>query len=854
MPSRRYLTAVFSVALIFGASSDLFTQQNREPARVAPQPQNNVSATLDKYCATCHNEKVRAGGFALEKLHADSPGADAEAWENVVRKLRSGAMPPAGRPRPDAATYDAVASHLEAKLDAAAKIEPNPGRLPLFHRLTRTEYKNAIRDLLGLDDLSKDVDLDLLLPADNTASGFDNIADLLFVSSTQLEQYLSAAQKLSAVAVGDRSLPPLLDVYRMSEQFNQEYQAEGAPFGTRGGTVIRTYLPLDGEYRIHIELADVPREPHQLEVAVDDERVGLIAAELQTPPSTADGDQAKDETAAADQHTVAERLDEIATEIKINSVVNRRFELDRRNEARRRALARGFDLDVPMKAGEREIAVTFVKRTAAKGEALLKPRLRGRGQLPAIASVTIRGPQKISGVGETASRRKIFICAEKEAGCARKILSSLARRAYRRPVTEADLHPLLSLYEAERSESGFEAGIRQGLQRILVSPQFLFRIEREPPAGSKPQDPAYVRGTRERVYRISDVELASRLSFFLWSSIPDDELLDLAVRGRLSNRTVLDQQVRRMLRDPRSDALATNFAAQWLYLRDVHAKTPSPRLFPDFDLSLRDAFERETTLFLGSVFREDRSVVDLLRANDTFMNERLARHYGVPNVIGNDFRRVTYPEDNPRRGLGLLGHSSILTITSYANRTSPVLRGKYVLANLLGAPPAPPPPNIPALATESKESGKVLPMREALGLHRANPACAGCHAAMDPIGFAMDNFDALGRWRTVDASGAPIDASGVLPDGTRFEGVAGLRHALLSHPERFVATLTENLLAYALGRSLEYYDQPIVRTVVRDAASRDYRFSALVLGIVNSAAFQNRKAETTQAAAAARAH
>jgi mono/diheme cytochrome c family protein len=839
MPARRYLTAVFSLVLVFGASRDIRTQRATQPA-VVLQPASALSAaTLNKYCATCHNEKVRAGGLALEKLKSDDPSANAAAWEKVVRKLRTGAMPPAGRPRPDAATYDAVASHLEAKLDAAAKIEPNPGRLPLFHRLSRTEYKNAIRDLLGLDDLSKDVDLDLLLPADNSSSGFDNIADLLFVSSTQLEQYLSAAQKLSAVAVGDQSLPPLVDVYRMSEQFNQEYQAEGAPFGTRGGTVIRTYLPLDGDYRIHIELADAPREPHQLEIAVDDERVRLISAELQTQSTAAEAESAAKDAASPDAQTVAEKLDEIATEIKINSVVNRRFELDRRNEARRRTLAKGFDVDVPMKAGPRAIAVTFLKRTSAKGEALIRPRLRGRGQLPAIASVTIRGPQKISGAGDTPSRRRIFVCtpgtAAEEAGCAKKILSSLARRAYRRPVTGADLHTLLSLYEAERGESGFEAGIKQGLERILVSPQFLFRIERQP-----------AKVAPGAVYRINDLELASRLSFFLWSSIPDDELLDLAVRGKLSGRAVLEQQVRRMLRDPRSEALATNFAAQWLYLRDVHAKTPSPRLFPDFDLSLREAFERETTLFLESVFREDRSVIDLLRANDTFMNERLAKHYGVPNVFGNSFRRVTYADDNPRRGLGLLGHSGILTITSYANRTSPVLRGKYVLGNLLGAPPAPPPPNIPALATESKDSGKVLPMREALARHRANPACASCHAAMDPIGFAMDNFDALGRWRTVDASGATIDPSGVLPDGTRFEGVAGLRQVLLSHPERFVSTLTENLLGYAVGRSLEYYDQPVVRAVVRDSAPRDYRFSELVLGIVNSPAFQTRKSEAQQ--------
>ncbi len=843
-------TVCFSLAL--AATAGYLASQSpkldafQNPATRVPSSASIASpsrATLNKYCVSCHNEKLRVGGLALDSLNPDDPGTDAAAWENVVRKLRSGAMPPAGRPRPDAATYDAVASHLEARLDSVASARPNPGRLPLFHRLTRTEYKNAIRDLLGLHDLSKDVDLDLLLPADNSSSGFDNIADLLFVSSTQLEQYLSAAQKLSSVAVGDRTLPPIVDTYRMSDQFNQEFQAEGAPFGTRGGAVIRTYLPLDGEYRIHVELADAPREPHQLEVAVDDERVRLIAVNLQSAPAEAGEADTGKQVATA---SIAEKLDEIGTSIKINSVVNRRFELDRRAEARRRAIAKGFDVDVAMKAGPRVIAVTFLKRTSAKGEALIRPRLRGRGQLPAVASVTVRGPHKVAGPGDTPSRRRIFICnpagaaegpsagavAKAEADCAKKILSTLARRAYRRAVTDADIETLLSIYEAERAESGFEAGIKHGLERILVSPQFLFRIERQPSASAT-----------GAVYRISDVELASRLSFFLWSSIPDDELLDLAVRGKLSSRSVLDQQVRRMLRDPRSAALATNFAAQWLYLRDVHSKSPSPRLFPDFDLSLREAFERETTLFLESVFREDRSVIDLLRANDTFMNERLARHYGVPNVLGNDFRRVRHPEDSPRRGLGLLGHSSILTITSYANRTSPVLRGKYVLGNLLGAPPAPPPPDIPALATESKDSGKVLPMKEAMAQHRANPACASCHAAMDPIGFALDNFDALGRWRTVDASGTTIDPSGVLPDGTRFEGVAGLRQVLLSQPERFVSTLTENLLAYALGRSVEHYDLPVIRSVVRNAAPREYRFSDLVLGVVHSMPFQMRKAE-----------
>jgi mono/diheme cytochrome c family protein len=819
------------------APESVLSSQSASARQPSARNASAERAVLNKYCVSCHNAKLKTAGLALDAVNPEEVGPDAAVWENVVRKLRSGAMPPAGRPRPDAATYDAVATTLEAGLDTAASARPNPGRLPLFHRLTRTEYKNAIRDLLGLEELPKGIDLDLVLPADNSSSGFDNIADLLFVSSTQLEQYLSAAQQLSSLAIGDKSLPPLVDTYRLSDQFNQEYQADGAPFGTRGGAVIHTYLPLDGEYRIHIELADAPREPHQLEIAVDDERVALFAANLPPAPAVAEEPEKK-----SDGASVAERLDEIATPIKINSVVNRRFELDRRNEARRRAIEKGFDVDLPLKAGPRVIAVTFLKRSSAKGEALIRPRLRGRGQLPAVASVTVRGPQRIAGTGDTPSRRRIFVCTPAgtadEPACAKKIFSSLARRAYRRPVTDADVRPLMAIYEAERAETGFEIGIKQGLERILVSPQFLFRIER-PPSRTRFGET----GVTASLYRISDLELASRLSFFLWSSIPDEELLGLAERGRLRTRSVLDAQVRRMLRDPRSAALATNFGAQWLYLRDLREKSPSPGLFPDFDLSLREAFERETTLFLDSVFRQDRSVIELLSANDTFMNERLARHYGVPNVSGNDFRRVTHPESSPRHGLGLLGHASILTVTSYANRTSPVLRGKYVLANLLGAPPAPPPPNIPALATENKASGKVLPMKEAMRQHRENAACAGCHAAMDPIGFALDNFDALGRWRTVDASGTSIDASGVLPDGSRFEGAAGLRQILLSRPERFVSHLTENLLGYALGRSLEHQDFPVVRSVVRTSAAREYRFSDLVLGVVHSTPFQMRKAE-----------
>ena len=796
----------------------------------------STRAVLSTYCFSCHNEKSRIAGLTLDRLSLAGVEADVPAWEKVVRKLRSGAMPPAGRPRPDAATYAAVASQLETELDRLAATRPNPGRLPLFHRLTRTEYKNAVRDLLALDDLPKDADLELLLPADNTSSGFDNIADLLFVSSTQLEQYLSAAQKLSALAVGDGAMPPLVDTYRMSDQFNQEYQAEGAPFGTRGGAAIRTYLPADGEYRIHVELADAVREPHQLEVTVDDERVQLFAlgpgtASAPGADAAATPQPSQDGTAPS----IAATLDKTATPIAINAVVNRRFELDRQAQARRRATARGFDVSVPIKAGPRAITVTFVKKTAAKSESLIRPRLRTRGQLPAIASVTVRGPYQIVGPGDTPSRRKVFVCKPaapaEESACAKNIVSALARRAYRRPVNDADVAPLMAAYAEERRERGFESGIELALERMLVSPQFLFRIEREP-----------ARLAPGTVYPVSDLELASRLSFFLWSSIPDDELLNAAARGTLGDRAVLERQVRRMLRDPRAEALATNFAAQWLYLRDVSAKTPSPRLFPDFDLALREAFERETALFLGSVVREDRSVIDLLNANDTFVNERLARHYGIPNVFGNDFRRVTHAADSPRRGLGLLGHGSILTLTSYANRTSPVLRGKYVLGNLLGAPPAPPPANIPPLATESKDSGKTLPMREAMAQHRASPACASCHAAMDPIGFALDNFDAVGRWRAVDASGQPIDPSGTLPDGSAFQGVAGLRDVLLRQPDRFARTLTENLLAYALGRSVEHYDAPAVRAIAAEAARSEYRFSQFILGVVNSMPFRMRKA------------
>jgi cytochrome c5 len=806
------------------------------PTSDSPRPSTNsgraelveARAVLDRYCVSCHNERLRTAGLMLDKMDVGKVSAGPETWEKVVRKLRSRAMPPAGRARPDEATYEGVASQLERDLDRLAAASPNPGKLPAFHRLTRTEYRNAIRDLLALEELPKAVDLASLLPADNTSTGFDNLADLLFVSSTQLEQYLSAAQKISRLAVGDSTIRPIVDTYRLSSESNQDVHVDGLPLGTRGGTAIRTFLPLDGEYSIHIELTAAPREPQQLEVSVDGERMRLFT--VSDKPAARPGASDVDPAVSKPQKSSAESSIELdpGSPIQIDSVVYRRFERDQQAEARRAAIANGFDVLLPLKAGPREIGVAFIKGPSAPSENLVLPRLRGKGQLPGVASVTLKGPQNPRGPGDTPSRRRILVChpasRTNEAACAKRILSTTARRAYRRPVTDADLQPLLAIYNAGLAEGGFDAGIEQALERILVSPQFLFRIERDPVSGG--------------VSRISDVELASRLSFFLWSSIPDDELLNAAVAGKLKDPAVLEQQVRRMLADVRSQTLASNFGAQWLYLRDVEAKNPSPRFFPDFDLSLPQDFQRETELFLESVFHEDRSVIDLLSANYTFVNERLARHYGIGNVFGTNFRRITYSDDSPRRGL--LGHGSILMLTSYANRTSPVLRGKYVLSNLLGAPPPPPPPNIPALVTEAKDSGKRLSMRESMAQHRTNPVCATCHARMDPIGFALDNFDAVGKWRTLDESGTPIDPSGVFPDGTTFEGIAGLRQLLLRRPEQFVGTLTENLLTYALGRSLAYYDAPTVRAIVREAARSDYRFSSLIMGIVKSTPFQMR--------------
>jgi len=732
-------------------------------------------AMFTQYCVTCHNARLKTGGLVIDPPEASQPRAKPELWEKVIRKLRSESMPPANSPRPDSATYNAVATYLETELDRAAAAKPNPGTLPLLHRLTRTEYQNSVRDLLALDALPKEMDISLLLPADNVSSGFDNIADLLFVSPATMERYLDAARKISRLAIGDPEMPVMVNIHKLNPEQWQEERVDELSFGTRGGVAVRSYFPLDAEYNFKVDVAGAARDAHQIEITIDGERMQLIPV---------GGNQGG----------------------------------GRGRGGRGGGGAAPMEYRIPIKAGTHLIGVTFLERNQARDEETLRPRMRGRGTLPALATVTISGPYNVNGPGDTPTRRRVFVCNTQDLACARKILSALTRRAYRRPSTEADVQRLLPFYNAGKMEGSFDRGIQKALERVLVSPQFMFRIE---------SVPANV--TPGSAYRINDLELASRLSFFIWSSIPDDELLDAAIAGKLKNPATLEQQVRRMIADPRAESMVTNFASQWLYLRDIEAKQPDEILFPNWDETLRDAFARETELFLTSILRENRSVMNLLTANYTFVNERLAKHYGIPNVTGSFFRRVTLPDNSPRGGL--LGQGSILTITSYANRTSPVLRGKWVLENLLAAPPPPPPPNVPALKTEGAQPGETLTMREAMIRHRASPACASCHARMDPIGFAMENFDAVGRWRERDGSN-PIDAG---------DGMAGVRKMVLENSGEFVSAVTEKLLMYAVGRNLQYYDQPAIREIVRSAAPGKYTFSDLVLGVVKSVPFQMRQ-------------
>ncbi len=787
---------IWLAAVSISTSNSVHATAQAQPAAAAPA--TPAASLVAAYCVNCHNDRAKVGGFSLTAADATRIGDAADAWEKVVVKLRSRSMPPPGLRRPDNATYDAAATWLEQELDRAALARPNPGRPADLHRVNRGEYANAIRDLLGID-----VDAAALLPPDAQAHGFDTNADALSMEPALLDRYLTAAAKIARIAVGDPSVPPSVERYtavagNANEQtwlWQTERLTEDFPLGARGGIAARHYFPVDGEYEVSLDLAGSVRDPNEIEITVDGERMQLV------PLGGAGGGGGRG-----------------------------------RGGRGARGAGGGLEFRFPVKAGERLVGVTFIEKSRAIGEETLRPRLRSRGSQPALASVTISGPYEVKGRSETPSRKRLFVChpeptttASVQLACARRVLQTLTRRAYRRSSSPADVDFLLPFYNAGRAEGGFDTGIERALERVLVSPQFLFRIE------SQPANVAA--GTS---YRISDLELASRLSFFIWSSIPDDELLDLAIAGKLKIPATLELQVKRMLADPRSESMVTNFAAQWLYLRDIDAKVPDELLFPDFDETLRDAFGRETQLFIDSILRENRSVLDLLRANYTFVNERLAKHYGIPNVQGSYFRRVTFPPESPRGGL--LGQGSILALTSYATRTSPVLRGKWVLESLLASPPPPPPADVPALKIDGPEPGKTLTMREAMTQHRANPACAGCHARMDPIGFSMENFDALGQWRDRDAGGA-IDASGLLPDGTKFDGIPGLRKMLLDHSDEFVSTVTEKLLMYAVGRNLQYYDAPAVREIVRGAARDKYTLASLVLGVVKSTPFQMREAQ-----------
>ena len=753
-----------------------------------------VRATLDRYCVTCHNARIKTANLMLDRMDVAHVSESPEVWEKVVQKLRTGTMPPAPTPRPDRATYDQLIASLETDLDRASAGSPFPGRSPV-RRLNRAEYANAIRDLLSLD-----VDVASLLPPDDSAFGFDNIADLLGLPPVLLERYLNAAGTISALAVGDPTLGPGSETHLVRQDLSQDQHLEGQPLGTVGGTLVRHTFPLDGEYVFQVKLfrtnTDAARGlqyPHELEITVDGERVylGFVGGDADFRALYAASTEAS------------------------NSI-------DARLQVR-----------VPVKAGPRTVGVAFLEKSAVLDTRLLRPFVRSSADtydftgLPHISALTIVGPFDPAGAGDTPSRRQIFICRPasraEELPCARRILSRLASRAYRQPATADDVEPLLEFFKAGRRQGTFDAGIQQALQRLLAGPKFVFRLER---------DPASV--TPGVVYRVGDYELASRLSFFLWSSIPDAELFRLASQGKLRDAAVFEQQVRRMLADPKSRALVDNFGDQWLQVRNLRNIVPNSNEFPDFDDNLRQAFQRETELFFGSIIHEDRNVLDLMTADYSFVNERLARHYGIPNIYGSQFRRVTMTDEARR---GLLGKGSVLMVTSHADRTSPVVRGKWILENMLNTPVPPPPPNVPALK-ENEEDQRPRTMREQMAEHRANPVCASCHQLMDPVGFALENFDAVGAWRAREV-GVPIDATGQLADGTKVDGVVTLRKALLSRPDVFVSTVTQKLLTYALGRGATYRDMPTVRAIVRQSAP-DYRFSSIVLGIVRSAPFQMR--------------
>jgi hypothetical protein len=753
---------------------------------MAAERSPSLPSVFKKYCFDCHDADNSKGNLDLAAVSGQDVAAHPDIWEKVVRQLNGRQMPPAGKKRPDDATYADVIARLGASLDQAWAQHPNAGRTDTIRRLTRTEYQNAVRDLLAVD-----IDASSLLPADDAGHGFDDVASGN-LSATLLERYITAAQKIARLAVGGPLRSPGGETIRIKPDVTQEQHAEGLPIGTRGGTVVPYTFPRDGAYDVQVRLTrdrnehvEGLHEPAELEVLLDRERVGSFTVK---PPADKDFQH-------VDDH------------LKVRMTV---------------------------KAGPHDLGVTFVKEPKSLLETVRQPYLsrfnmhRSPRNTPAVYQVTITGPFADKGPGDTPSRRRIFLARPKstadEESCAKQVLLPLMRRAYRRPVADADLDRILPLFRQARQDADFDAGIEAALSGILVSREFLFRVEHDP-AGVAPHT----------AYRIRDIELASRLSLFLWSSIPDDELLAAAEHGELHEPSVLARQTRRMLADTRSRALVTHFAEQWLGLRTLDAITPDGRLFPDFDDNLRQAFRRETELLFDDVLRGDRSVLELIRSDHTWLNERLAKHYGIDDVYGTRFRRVTL-DPAAHRG-GLLRQGSVLTLSSYATRTSPVIRGMWVLEKLLGSPPPPQPPNVPAL--EDNTVSASLPIRERLKQHRANPACASCHQLMDPVGFALENFDAVGRWRTMD-EGHPVDCAGGFPDGSRFDGVDGLEAALLKRPEIFAGNLTEKLLTYALGRGVEYYDAPAVREIVRRAQAQDFRFGTLIEAVVASPPFQMR--------------
>ena len=760
-------------------------------------------ALLDKYCVTCHSDRTKTAGLTLQSADVIVPAKNPETWEKVIRKVHGGQMPPAGMPRPDAATLEGMVSYLRTSLDSEARVRPYPGRA-LLQRLNRAEYANAIRDLLALD-----VDVSSLLPADNSGYGFDNVTDVLGVSPALLDSYIRAAEKITTLALGDAKVLPDSQIFRVRQDASQDSHIDGTPLGTMGGLVAHVTLPADGEYVLEPKLFRTNlgtmrglENRQQLEIAVDGVRVHVAAF---------GGNE--EVTASSDNPTV--------TGDKVDDRIKAR---------------------VPMTAGPHAITVAFLERSHVKNSWRLQRFQRSSsdtidfGGYPHVDTFTVSGPFKATGVSDTPSRKRVLVCrpagAANEDACARTILGTLARRAYRGQDTPADVDALMEFYRSGKAEGrGFEQGIALAMRRLLASPKFTFRVERDP-------EPA-----RGPIYRVSDLELASRLSFFLWSSIPDDELIRVARLGQLRNAAVLDRQVRRMMADPKAtDALISNFVGQYFYLRNLNSVQPNSTVFPDFDDNLRQAFRRETEMLFEAVMHEDRSIVDILSADYTFVNERLARHYGIPGVYGDSFRRVKV-DDEARRGV--LGHGSFLMVTSSPTRTSPVKRGKWILENVLGTPPPPPPPSVPALPERGTQStGQLLSVRETLEEHRRNPTCAACHRLMDPIGLALENFDAVGAWRerevgNIQKLGPAIDASGQLADGTRLDGVVGLRRALMSRSNDFAQTFVEKLLTYSLGRGVTARDMPTVREIVRETGP-DYKFQSIVLAIVKSTPFQMR--------------